>query len=195
MERPIIFSGPMVRAILEGHKTQTRRICKGARRLSCAMDWPIASCPYGQRSDLLWVRETWRTDPARDGLKPREIPKGAPILTMADTGLAFPSPLWGKVRPAIFMPRWASRLTLELTAERVERLQEISKEDAVSEGLVVVNNGYRLNGYGLPDWEQHECRFSPIDAYQRLWDSITAKWVPWASNPFVWVITFERVKP
>ena len=158
------------------------RIMQSASCRTHSWDEPICNVSYCrfQVGQILWVRETFSVS-------------GNGYFYRAD--VMQPETVKYSWTPSLHMPRSASRLTLRVKAVRVERLQEISKEDAVFEGLVVVNNGYRLNGYGLPDWEQHECRFSPIDAYQRLWDNINAERAPWASNPFVWIITFERINP
>jgi hypothetical protein len=165
-ERPIIFSGPMVRALLEGRKTQTRRVVKGM-----ALDWLddagftpefVANpanrlCPYGVPGDRLWVRETWATwmhapclpggmggalsrDPD-DWLYKATEPEWAAMLadraTLRAYNVSREDGSTGNyvVRPSIHMPRWASRLTLEITEVRVERLQDISEADAIAEGL------------------------------------------------------------
>jgi hypothetical protein len=142
--------------------------------------------PVGSR---IWVKETWRTSLCCNDRKPTEMEKpgmgfGWPVWYEADGfcrgklsgGLGFINK--GKLRPSIFMPRWASRITLEVTDVRVERLNEISESDAQSEGCAYPAGGpnscYRM-------------------AYQTLWDSINGKTFPWESNPWVWVYTFRRV--
>lgn len=199
-EHPILFSGPMVRALLAGWKTQTRRLVtvpwhKGQRTLPYSPyydDWDgvlrivdeygdwhdftdRVACPHGQPGDRLWVRETWR---GADGWRPenghlieyradeRRVWREAPeeVLSYQFTG--------NKWRPSIHLPRWASRLDLELTAVRVERLQVISEEDARAEGV----SDEAIAEHG-----------SAREAFRVLWDSINGKRAPWASNPWVWV--------
>jgi hypothetical protein len=179
-EHPILFSGPMVRAILEGRKTQTRRVIRNPSRLVNLMmageagEW----CPYGQTGDLLWVRETWAPN---EVLPIADRPSGAAIYRADERYSA----TW---RPSIHMPRWASRLTLRLTDVRVQRLQEITGRDAVAEGIEKVpakNVPPELAGA----WSANETVF----AFARLWDSINAKrGYSWDSNPFCWALTFEE---
>jgi len=175
-ERPILFSGAMVRALLDGSKTQTRRAVKGA-----PLDWLemygftpefVANsgngmCRYGQPGDRLFVRETWlKTNPFSDG--------GLHTYGYRATDEAeFPDAIW---KPSIHMPRIASRITLEITSVRVERLQDISEADAQAEGV-----------YTDPACPAY-------DAYQTLWDQINGP-DSWAENPWVWVIEFKRVQP
>jgi hypothetical protein len=190
-ERPILFSGPMVRALLAGTKTQTRRIVK-ARDL----EWMdvhqglrepdnAERCPYGQPGgDRLYVRETWAAPHAYDHLPPRLIPQDSRIHYAAteDRG----GLLW---RPSIHMPRWASRITLEVTGVRVERLQDINEADARAEGIT---DGGCLN-CGEPEpcncaAPQPDAR----DAFVHLWMSINGP-DSWAANPLVWVVEFKPV--
>ena len=192
-ERPIIFSGPMVRAILDGRKTQTRRVVRGTPSAATKAEflegvqgtkWIPARagffiagpksmgtipCPYGDRGDRLWVRETWGYAQNEDG---EEDPEAADLRE----GYDGPPRKW---RPSIFMPRWASRLTLEITDVRVQRVQEISEADAVAEGCAP----FRGMGDSGPIWN-----------YLALWDSLNAKrGFPWRSNPWVFAITFRRI--
>lgn len=167
-ERPILFSAPMVCAILAGQKTQTRRIYKSFAVIHqvrmddntdiCVTD---AVCPYGKPGDRLWCRESCWIDGATN-----HVHYCATDMQNAP-----------KKTPSIFMPRWASRIILEVVAVRVERLQEITKEDCLTEGIRPVkgNNG------------------DPTYAYSRLWESINGSG-SWDANPFVWVITFKRVE-
>jgi hypothetical protein len=187
-ERPIIFSGPMVRAILAGNKTQTRRIVKGA-----ALSWLTESeftpeftanpennlSPYGYAGDRLWVRETWQMN---------EPPSGA-IYRAGDIA----GHIDGGWRPSIFMPRWASRLTLEITAVRVERLQEISTADAMEEGIPQTGGEAHAQGlFNLDRTPGHEWdNRTSVENFAVLWDTINAKRAPWKSNPWVWVIEFK----
>jgi hypothetical protein len=128
-EHGILFSAGMVRAILAGTKSQTRRTAK----------------PLWIVGDLLWVRETWRTDEVWDGHPNRNIPKGGSVMYLADEGwngiVAFG---WGRYRLGMFMPRWASRITLEVTGVRAERLQDISEADAIAEGIERLSPSSRL---------------------------------------------------
>jgi hypothetical protein len=184
-ERPILFSGPMVRAILAGTKTQTRRVVKlleGFEPSGSTMHWPHAQkragvtvplkCPYGQPGDRLWVRETWapvfKRVPHSNGCLYRADDDGRQIN---------PRSMDGKWKPSIHMPRWASRITLEITGVRVERLQDISGQDVIAEGIEV-------------DILGNAPLTLAIDRYRRLWDSLNAEHAPWASNPWVWVVEF-----
>ncbi len=202
-ERPILFNGPMVRALLAGTKTQTRRIFKPDRmtwdangryttyamrggELSTTGSGPFKPsswlhyCPYGQPGgDRLYVRETWAAPHAYDHLPPRLIPQDDRIHYAAteDRG----GLLW---RPSIHMPRWASRITLEVTGVRVERLQDISAADARAEGC--------------PDKPVDGAEQASIDLlaklwYHDLWEQINGL-DSWAANPWVWVVEFKRVK-
>lgn len=219
MDRPILFSAPMVRAILDGRKTQTRRIVQpGASQREwltsgllasmrnpamvsggAAFEHPLGGpgtvirCPYGAVGDRLWVRETWAPHPD-DHQDPPEW-----VVFRADRGW------WGcgdtstrttrrlgvlddsyrelRWRPSIHMPRAASRITLEITGIRAERLQDISEEDARAEGVdcdpqieeAVPGCGARLE-------------------FQALWGMINGARAPWSSNPWVWVVSFRRVE-
>ena len=168
-ERPILFSGQMVSAILDGRKTQTRRIVKPQ---------PIASrnlvhLPYrvGQR---LWVRESCR--PRQTGTVYYRADSYDYHYDEIRAGGTVPQ--W---RPSIHMPRWASRITLEIVAVRVERLQEITEDDAKAEGCQPITHED-----GAVDCGTRKTMFA------KLWDEINAKRAPWASNPFVFVIEFKR---
>lgn len=229
-ERPILFSGQMVNALLEGRKTQTRRVVKFHKLFSHA-DWPtifrtndglwgwtdadkpIAAmlarpgkpCPYGQVGDRLWVRETWLPDPPRDfggsvmfdGTFPHPlnlIPEryrhpGYCIFKAAWQG----DPL--RYHPSIFMPRWASRITLEITGVRVERLQEITEEAAIAEGIEKTDWPYSCEPYRnylIPDRRPGCNKSTAVASYYSLWESINGKTHPWSENPWVWVIEFKR---
>lgn len=189
-DRPILFSGAMIRALLAGTKTQTRRVVKlppGAvveawdGKTTPSFEGAIV-CPYGVPGDsVLWVRETWQchstlnSDPivhfrADASFKPVPIEPGTEVEFK------------GGWRPSIFMPRWASRITLEVTDVRVERLQAISVEDCIAEGLST-------------QLRENEAVCDLRDQYRDLWDSINATRAPWASNPWVWVVEFKRVEP
>lgn len=206
-ERPIFFSGEMVRAILDGKKTQTRRIIKEQPEVRDGMlelrtkkptgkppssifrtnDWSLLKewmrtieCPYGNVGDRLWVRETWGEFVRRPGH----------IVYRADDPLALGSS--NRWKPSIHMPRWASRITMEVTGVRVERLQDISGGDARAEGIL---DGGCLNcGCSEPcgcDNPSPDAR----DTFAYLWDSINEKsGFGWRKNPWVWVIEFKKVK-
>jgi hypothetical protein len=189
-ERPILFSGPMVRAILEGHKTMTRRVMKTQYVNVDKLDryteeMQLRHCPYGQLGDRLWVRETWAP---HDDLAVQSRDEGM-IYFRADDEQKYSTD--GKWRPSIFMPRWASRITLELTDVRVERLKEISELDAEAEGAMEWWNSLTRS--------QQEQIYSggrgPCGAFRDLWDSINAKrGYGWEKNPFVWALTFKRIE-
>jgi hypothetical protein len=200
-ERPILFSAPMVRAILAGQKTQTRRaltpdlfISSGGAVVRMASAGPAttgireAHCPYWrQPGDRLWVREAWAW--SGDGAIPAfdRVRKGE-VWFRADPERTSPGIRW---RPSIHMPRWASRITLEVTGVRVERLQDISEADAQAEGVT-------------PKWEPG-CSgrlmealggfsFRPAaSAYADLWEQINGPG-SWDANPWVWVVEFRRVE-
>jgi hypothetical protein len=205
-ERPILFSAAMVRAILEDRKTQTRRAVKpktSGRFLGYIPErtsyWFAAGpldqssselrCPYGAPGDRLWVREGfWYLRQSQqemvgfaDGTV--RLLAGSTLLTTPPSeGHAGYGEAW-KRKPSIHMPRWASRLTLEVTDVRVQRLQEISDKDAFSEGIQsAVDGGFRSDG-------------SARDTFRLLWDSINGKrpGCAWADNPWVWCVSFRRL--
>jgi hypothetical protein len=231
-ERPVLFSGPMVRAILDGRKTQTRRVVKDARGAfwdhagwrpiveggqfvrwddvddaheAAVHGAPRPDCPYGMPGDRLWVRETWQMfDPHPDGdlaavgaerlARGRRAPwdgvtGGRPIewttAYQADGEVEHPTDGPARWRPSIHMPRWASRLLLDVTDVRVQRLHGIDEGDAIAEGVDAVT---------LADVPRQGtlCR---RDDFGHLWDLINGKRAPWASNPWVWAVTFRRVQP
>ena len=203
-ERPILFSAPMVRAILDGRKTQTRRVVKGdhggpttwverdglwhpCADVLCrgALDavGPGVRCPYGQRGDRLWVRETWCVaDPdyahyPADGRPLRSDDRWAWYRATEGDLVEYTnnrSP-W---RPSIHMPRWASRLTLEVTGVRVERLQDLSEEDARAEGVEPLGSLGRVPPH--------------INGFADLSEQINGA-ASWDANPWVWVVEFRRI--
>ena len=192
-ERPILMSAPMVRALLDGTKTQTRRICKVPMR--AGMPEPelaslLATCRYGKPGDRLWVRETSKAIELPSGLDGVRYSADQAFRPIENTREA--SEAWmamhayrrgrGLVVPAIHMPRWASRIALELTGVRVERVQDISIADAMAEGVVECNESLR----GLEPCM--EWRY----AYEDLWNSINGPGA-WDSNPWVWVVGFRRI--
>jgi hypothetical protein len=202
-EHPIIFSTDMVKAILEGRKTMTRRVIKPQPHIPIlAHSVAIAElsrdllkrCPYGQVSDRLWVRETWATNDFFTGISSNDLKelyyeqKGVQLFYRADcdpwhTKHGF-TVRW---RPSIFMPRWASRITLEITELRVERLQEITDRDCEREGL---DNPC---GYYCDEAVGHVDHQGTINNFAKLWDKLNAKrGYGWDTNPWVWVISFKR---
>lgn len=207
-EHPILFSTEMVKAILDGTKTQTRRVIKIApdnwelKRVnysSVALFWPtdietdgvyqLIKCPYGQVGDRLWVRETWC-----------QIAYDQTMIYKADCGteaLKAMVDLGEKWKPSIHMPRWASRITLEITSIRVERLNCMSESDARAEGIYS-NSMYGDMGF---HWKSKNSGYGTAKtAFFVLWDSIhdkenSPKEHPyrWQLNPWVWVIEFKVV--
>ena len=173
--RPILFNTEMVKAILEGRKTQTRRVIKPqpdkddcwylgrSQYQYTAKEFAVSPYAKHKVGDRLWVRETWATN------------KGTPkrLFFKADEGN--PITELDKWRPSIHMPRWASRITLEITDIRAERLQEITAEGTYNEGLPKGINDNRF------EW------------FQNLWNSIYKKQYRWEDNPWVWIITFKIV--
>lgn len=210
-ERPILMSAPMIRAILDGRKTQTRRIVNPQPpcpdgiifETDTAHPWqwhggvkaqssePI-KCPYGQPGDRLWVRETWAevTGPSRDEDPATFGNKG--IIYRADEGndSALLKGIW---KPSIFMRRWMSRITLEITGIRIERLADISYDDAIDEGI----NTYSCDGLHVAGvWEDYSNPRNgwrnPITSYKTLWESINGHG-SWEANPWVWVLSFKQL--
>jgi hypothetical protein len=208
-ERLILFSGPMVRALLAGTKTQTRRIVKPQPGIPLTSDdvtigkssaqeaWAqiLQLCPYGQPGDQLWVRETWRTWNSLDHLSPKGIAPGAAVRFEADRwNPGFGLQAVGRIRQSIFMPRWASRITLEIVSIRVERLHDISREDAIAEGLKPCRDDHWV----FPDSPQDQsglCHTDPEIAYSIGWEMINGPTGPasWDANPWVWVVEFKRI--
>lgn len=202
--RPILFSGPMIRALLENRKTQTRRIIKPQPRL-CGEGWWVGEgikgiepdyfadddsvsewyfhtlyadrgAPHGSvwadgRADRMWVRETWVEHMGVGGLS-----------GFCADGYE-PTEHWERKRPSIFMPRWASRITLEIKNVRVERLQDISHADALAEGVPDTGAGT----YGFP------VSSYAIANYRLLWESINGPG-SWGANPWCWVYDFKRIQ-
>lgn len=221
-DRPILMCGQMVRQTLADIKTQTRRVIKNmppkpgdgayfdaynggpfwnwwTHNNKCAL--PQIKCPYGQPGDRLWVRESCYITPCADDGEPLCDP---PIVYAADG--ASKSDAYPFSKPSIFMPRWASRITLEIVNVRGERVQDISQSDAKAEGCVLELTDGRTVA-DLPDADLWDYRL----AFRELWDSINATRkklydddgnvigvadciYDWASNPWVWVIEFRRVE-
>ena len=246
-ENPIFFKDEMVRAILDGRKTQTRRVMRSqvvppgivqmARPGYCeiinehGVHIPGFYCPYGQPGDQLWVREKWRigawredsgcfaidycdgplrewrNDPSdHDGQGFNKLwiqcsdELHAKGIEPDDNGHyrweVGQSPL--RWRPSRYMPRWASRITLEITGVRVERLQDISEADAIAEGVEghYIEDGWYWRDYLLTD---EDAAISPMltcpkESFRSLWQSINGP-SSWNENPWVWVVEFKRVQP
>lgn len=201
-ERPILFSAPMVRAILDGSKTQTRRIIKpqpiAVRNVDgpaiCPMCRPpfqsfAMRCPYGKPGDRLWVKENFhlgayvREPHAQGAAIAYAVGKSTCFRHMTDAEMdrcrLKPDPRpWAesKTIPCLLMPRWASRISLEITGIRVERLNDISENDACWEGI---------------DISANDCNY--VETYRQLWECINGPG-SWDANPWVWVIEFKRVE-
>lgn len=213
-ELPLLFSAPMIQAILAGNKTQTRRIvkpqpfvdahgnaCWNGRCFGQDFNGPLFKalvspfpcsktkrviCPYGKPGDQIWVKETWQAAIGWDNTKPREIARNSPIFFPADNTVTHADgwdeaepKQYGKLRPSIFMPRWASRIQLEITGIRIERLQDCSDADTIEEGIDRTNTS--IPGYAKA-------------RYEKLWESINGSG-SWEENPWVWVIEFRVIKP
>ncbi len=179
-ERPILFQGEMVRAILDGRKTQTRRKVKltadgHVQAPSKHLRWyptdpgALQACRYGAPGDTLWVRETWAGH--------------ASGIDYAADFAVICLPQAGPWRPSIHMPRWASRITLEVKGVRIERLHDITEDDARAEGCDPV-----VHPDGAVDCGTRKTTFAS------LWEKINGPFT-WNDNPWVWVVSFERVKP
>lgn len=229
-ERPILFSAPMVRAILAGDKTQTRRIAKDVRHPDLGNVYAPGAlvlerepqhvieraCPYGRPGDCLWVRETWgyrlsatiprgdhyvwghtieyAADSARKVFESPDmdlagLPRQRPQRE-SEEPLSYQEYLtsyWRANRPSIHMPRWACRLLLDIGGVRVERLQDISEADALSEGIIALPGG----GFGLPGGAFYHAA-DPRQSFFMLWESINGDGSVQA-NPWVWVVEFRRI--
>lgn len=198
-ERPILFSAPMVRAILEGRKTQTRRIVKhpieshpvrhmeGGAFFKCVNgeEWWV-KFPYGKPGDRLWVRETWRA--FKDNSLYEE--PGTEVdyrATPASWAKGSDAP-W---KPSIHMPRWASRINLEITAVRVERLQDISAKDIIAEGAVDRPHVDRFGRNPVSAFDG-KVYLDLLSLWAAGWESINGPG-SWGANPWVWVVEFKRL--
>lgn len=216
----------MVRALLAGTKTQTRRVAKDVRHPDLGNVYSPGAlvlerepqhvidrcCPHGRPGDRLWVREAWKAHTTFDALPPRDIPHSH-VWYMADDGYKAES----RYRQGMFMPRWASRILLEVTDVRIERLQDISEADARDEGITFRDYGRRcghtgegwaevgectapvsthpqLPGWGVEPTSHQQCMHSARAAYASLWERINGPG-SWAANPWVWAISFPRSTP
>jgi hypothetical protein len=196
-ERPVLFSGEMVRAILAGRKTQTRRLFRGASDLPGDF-----FSPHGVPGDRLWVRETfaWSDLPKA----PRRTDTGKPFVVYRANGeiVASVGAFHGNGvqrmnwTPSIYMPRWASRIDLEITAVRCERLQDITEEDARAEGVAPFYERFQSIGRDQRITTGELAADAPYRAsFAVLWDEINGDRASWASNPWVWAIAFKRIRP
>jgi hypothetical protein len=179
--RPILFSAPMIRALLDGRKTETRRVMKPQPVWD---DGEIdIECPYGRPGDLLWVRE-------RGWLAKSKLAFIPHVMNEELSEPASPDGTKYKAIPSIHMPRWASRLTLEITGTHAHRLQEISDEDAKAEGIENLGSGRTgqtlWRNYGAPQNPDLSARYS----FQTLWQSINGQ-ESWGANPWIWALTFK----
>jgi hypothetical protein len=220
-ERGILFSAEMVRALMEDRKTQTRRVIKHPEYegcltgdcphedkqecVDCIAEWAREACPYGKVGERLWVRESGVLS------QPYSPDQKGPWWTFKDGSQSFypaldrnkywptPSPLtneWWKeqkhkLTSAIFMPHWASRITLEITELRIERVQDITAEDAQQEGIPthVVEHTFRKV---YRDEQERDAK--RVEYFRNLWDAINAKrGYGWDKNPWVHVISFRRL--
>lgn len=211
-ERPALMSGPMVRAILEKRKTKTRRVMTpqpefhqesptwltwrhgirigGGRDIRAFEAHALDRCPYGQPGDRLWVREAFFDHGPFDAAKPE--------LTKREERIEYREDEWdrkgdgdaGGWSPSIHMPRWASRLSLEITDVRVERLNEISDADMVAEGITDIDDTPVCDPHDMSPATARQVRA----AFHSLWNSLNAKrGYGWDVNPFVWAISFRQV--
>lgn len=199
-ERPILFSGEMVRAILDGRKTQTRRVVNRKHLpfveslLGGLLDgkWNQRPMPYGRPGDRLWVREAHTISNGGDAIYRVDYPANAEARGLEN----IPPESEVRWRPSIHMPRWASRITLEITDVRVERVRSISRDDAMAEGVErvpapIMAAAWRDYRGGPADWVT-----DPVRSFSGLWDSINAgRGYGWDTNPWVWVIEFRRMLP
>ncbi len=214
-DSPILFSAPMVRAILDGRKTKTRRVVKGrwipiveqvlevnGKWVWDTLEYELKT-PYGRPGDRLWVRETWGINDYRYS-RPAPIPKTRPDDLQEDALVYFATECDAEITnempqtPAIHMPRWASRITLEVSDIKVERLQDISDADAICEGVEYesADPGF----YYVPGIYPHSITAVGIEepgdrhaarSFAKLWDHINAAKAPWSGNPWVWVVQFK----
>lgn len=203
-ETPLLFKAAMVRAILDGNKTQTRRVVKlpvidrngtgceiGGTEINSCLAQGMELCPFGQVGERIWVKETFAVQCA-EGVSAvpwyRADYQGDSECDPPAAGV--------KWKPSIFMPRKASRITLEIVSVRVERLQEISEADAKAEGVTCPERGEVCSGFIPPISTAHEpeecaCIDGYVPLYKTLWESINGAG-SWEKNPFVWVIEFKK---
>ncbi|MFA4145455.1 morphogenetic protein [Enterobacter hormaechei] len=210
IERGMIFNGEMVRAILDGRKTQTRRIMKNQpagdypdtpaliRSVDGGFQWyghygesRIFNCPFGAVGDRIWVRETWADAGASaPDLKLYRANYPAHVPTHYENLPPASDIRW---TPSIHMPRWASRITLEITGVRIERLNGISEADAEAEGIDMDALADSQDCYDCIAGHNMTGRPTATGAFKYLWESIYGS-DSWRANPWVWVIEFKRIE-
>ncbi|HEP8230567.1 hypothetical protein PAE77_19880 [Pseudomonas aeruginosa] len=201
-ERPILFTGPMVRAILSGQKTVTRRVLKGldpellgetmtrAQWQKVNRERPVSFgatyfCPFGQPGDRLWVREAWAQ------INVAQAPGETWVVYReCDNRTDYGGP-W---KPSIHMRRRDSRILLEITAVRVERLHDITEDQAEAEGVERPENITNVDVWDGAERELFNAMNQPRARFRRLWSDINGS-ESWDSNPWVWVVEFKRVTP
>jgi hypothetical protein len=223
--KPILFSTPMVKAILAGRKTQTRRVIKSRHESGLfqvcrsrttgkittieSLDWDERNCEKDitskyQPGDILYVRETfyawgyWKlTDEGKLKFIDRTLESDR-MYHYVDETLPHESfgmtSHWHK-RPSLFMPKEAARIFLQVTDVRAERLQDITVDDAVAEGIERCGppfDNVKKYGWRFKDYMGNSVCL-PVPSFKTLWDSINAKKCPWDSNPWVWVYTFKKI--
>lgn len=196
-ERPILMNGEMVRAILEGRKTQTRRIVKPSawieygdvndygKPVSGGHDVDFSKCPFGTVGDRLWVREAFAVSEHWDSDEGRTVQNIGYKATAKN-------PDFKGWKPSIHMPRWASRITLEITEIRVERLNYISEKDALAEGIEEHIGAHGVKGFKPYLKGNLDVLAFPQNSFRSLWESINGPG-SWDQNPWVWVIEFRRL--
>lgn len=197
-DHPILFQGPMVRALIEGNETQTRRICKGL---------PIIENAKYKTGDRLYVRENARFPHSFDDVKPRDIPNNlydVKIRYEADGGRTRPKEPWGRIRPSIHIPCYFSRLWLRVEKVRIQRLNEISEVDAIAEGVqrdkfpgITFNGGEFFFVPGVLDRRldppnNYLTRSSAVEMFAALWDTVNGSG-EWLKNPYVFAYTLKRI--
>lgn len=201
-ERPILFSAPMVKAILAGTKTQTRRVLRQANRRDGAQLVPDLlradaghACPYGAAGDRLWVRETLRQG---DNGNWHYAADGAPVEVLrSDDDAVLAMVAWahhkeGSTCVSIHMPRWASRITLDVVSVRAERLQDITEEEARAEGALF-HDGHGVGHTGWRHDRDHGYVYPTARAsFAALWEAINGERASCASNPWIWRVEFRR---
>lgn len=206
-DKPILMNGEMVTATIEEIKNQTRRPIKncigdGTKENPLRMD--LIKCEFGCVGDLLWVRENTECVTSGDGTDLSNYCADKKPVLYSNCDDAEYNGSWAHwdylraVRPSIHMERWASRITLEITDIKAERIQDISEEDALSEGLKIFNeddaNLYYTGISTIEMWPSEDWVLdNPIEAFKNLWDSIYAGTAfKWDKNPYVWVVKFKR---
>jgi hypothetical protein len=184
--KPILFSSPMVQAILAGRKTQTRRVMNPQPTWVLNDGKPLwPTNPKYLTGDILYVRETWS-----HYYDPNGHPYEPVIIYKADFG---PEPVDWNWKPNIFMPKAAARIFLQVTDVRAERLQDITEEDAIAEGIECIHES-DVKVYRNYLLKEKLGSTNPVNSFSSLWNSINAKTSPWKKNDWVWVYTFKKIE-